>query len=81
MAPARCHGGRILPCQRETNDATPLIGADLDLRNEEFEQQTNEIAKLSMDTKARQDCCCRIVRMAKFWKKAVLNIVLVVLSK
>ena len=69
MAPARRRGGRILPHQRDTDDAARLIGADLDLRNEEFERQSNEIAELAMKTKTRKDYRCRLIRIAKFWKE------------
>ena len=37
MAPSRRHGGRILPHQRDTDDVAPLLGADLDLRDDEFD--------------------------------------------
>jgi len=51
MAPTRCRGARILPHQRDTDDLAPLLGADLDLRNDEFERQSNEIAELAMENK------------------------------
>ena len=50
MAPSRHRGGRILPHQRDTDDVAPLLGADLDLRNDEFDRQSNEIAELAMET-------------------------------
>jgi len=53
MAPTRRRGGRILPHQRDTDDLAPLLGADLDLRNDEFERQSNEIAELAMENKTR----------------------------
>lgn len=33
VAPTRCHGGRIPPHQRDTDDAAPLVVPDLDLRD------------------------------------------------
>mgnify|MGYP007080206638 CR=1 FL=1 len=65
--------------QRGTNGAAHLIGADSDSR--EFERQQNEIAELAMKSKTRQDCCCRLIQIAKFWRENVLNIMLLVLSK
>ena len=69
MAPTRRRGGRILPHQRDTDDLAPLLGADLDLRNDEFERQSNEIAELAMENKTRRDHRCRIIRIANFWKE------------
>jgi len=69
MAPSRHRGGRILPHQRDTNDVAPLLGANLDLQNDEFERQSNEIAELAMANKTRRDYRCRIMRIANFWKK------------
>ena len=69
MAPTRRCGGRILPHQWDTDDLAPLLGADLDLRNDEFERQSNEIAELAMENKTRRDHRCRIIRIANFWKE------------
>jgi len=68
MAPSRHRGGRILPHQRDTNDVAPLLGANLDLQNDEFERQSNEIAELAMANKTRRDYRCKIIRIANFWK-------------
>jgi len=69
VAPPRRRGGRILPHQRDTDDVAPLLGADLDLRNDEFEQQSNEIAELAMENKTRRDHRCRIVMTSTFCKE------------
>jgi len=59
MDPARRRRGRrILPHQRDTDDLAPLLRADLDLRNDEFERQSNEIAELAMENKTWRDHRC-----------------------
>ena len=39
-------GGRILPHQRDTNDAVEILGEDLDDIGDDFEQNYNEVKKI-----------------------------------
>jgi len=69
MPPSRHWGGRILLHQRDTHDVAPLLGANLDLQNDEFERQSNQIAEFAMANKTRRDYHCRTIRIANFGKK------------
>jgi len=70
-----CYGSYTTPwwknstTQKDTSDAPPLLGADMDLRNDEFEWQSNEIAELVMENKTWRDHFCRIKLRGKFWKE------------
>jgi len=69
MAPTRRRGRRILPHQRDTDDLAPLLGADLDLRNDEFERQSNENCRVGNRKQTRRDHRCRIIKITNFWKE------------
>ena len=68
MPRTRGSGGRILPHQRDTNDAVAILGENLDLGND-FTQNYNESLKHGLSDKNRKDYRCRIVRVCKYWKE------------
>jgi len=51
LARTRRRREKILPHERDADDVTPLLGADLNLRNDDFDRQSNEIAWLAMEKK------------------------------
>ena len=63
----RTRGGRILPHQRDTNDAVAILGENLDM-GDDFQQNYNESLKHGLSDKNRRDYRCRIVRVCKYWK-------------
>ena len=62
-------GGRILPHQRDTNDAVAILGEDLDDIGTNFQQNYNEVKKHEMGDKCRREYRCRIVRICEYWRK------------
>ena len=60
-------GGRILPHQRDTNDAVAILGENLDI-GDDFQQNYNEVKKHALGEGCRRDYRCRIVRVCKYWK-------------
>ena len=62
-------GGRILPHQRDTNDAVAILGENLEDIGDDFQQNYNEAKKHEMGDKNRRDYRCRIIRVCKYWKK------------
>ena len=67
MAPPGHGGGRIHVHRRITDDATPIIGADLDLGD--YKQVTHETFSRQLDIGTRKDYRRRIQRIIDFWKK------------
>ena len=71
MGPPGHGGGRIHVHQRITDDAcdnaTPIIGADLDLGD--YKQVTHETFSRQLDIGTRKDYRRRIQRIIDFWKK------------
>ena len=62
-------GGRILPHQRDTNDAVAILGENLEDIGDDFQQNYNEAKKHEMGDKNRRDYRCQIIRVCKYWKK------------
>ena len=67
MGPPGHGGGRIHVHQRITDDATPIIGADLDLGD--YKQVTHETFSRQLDIGTRKDYRRRIQRIIDFWTK------------
>ena len=67
MGPPGHGGGRIHVHQRITDDATPIIGADLDLGD--YKQVMHETFSRQLDIGTRKDYRRRIGRIIDFWKK------------
>lgn len=67
-AARRGRGGRIRPHERDTDDATPLLGGDLAMPAG-YCQQCNETVEVSMSNSGRKDYRARIVRITKYWKE------------
>ena len=67
MGPPGHGGGRIHVHQRITDDATPIIGADLDLGD--YKQVTHQTFSKQLDIRTRKDYRLRIQRIIDYWKK------------
>ena len=61
--------GRILPHQRDTDDAAPIIGAALDDIGDEYRERYVATLRLGMDDKTRKNYRSRIVRICKYWRE------------
>ena len=57
----RTRGGRILPHQRDTNDAVAILGENLDM-GDDFQQNYNESLKHGLTDKNRRDYRCRMAQ-------------------
>ena len=61
------NGGRIRAHQRDTNDATATLGADMPTPAD-LEERYNETTELSMSTTCRRNYRQRLARIIRFWK-------------
>ena len=61
--------GRILPHQRDTDDAAPIIGAALDDIGDEYRERYVATLRLGMDDKTRKNYRSRIIRICKYWRE------------
>ena len=68
MASRQRRGGRILPHERDTNDAVPILGDNIEVADN-YQQQHNETHANSMSNKNRKDCRARLVRIANYWEE------------
>jgi len=69
LARTRRRREKILPHERDADDVTPLLGADLNLRNDDFDRQSNEIAWLAMEKKTDLIAIPELSEWKKKWKE------------
>ena len=62
------NGGRIRAFQRDTNDATPRVGANLPTPAN-LAAKFHETSELAMSNKCRRNYRQRLARIIRFWKK------------
>ena len=62
-------GGRIHPSQREADDTTPILGADVQNLGENFDENYNKTLDLGLDNLTRKDYRRRLKRIICYWEE------------